>query len=113
MGHLHHKAFEGNEVGRTQWKGEARKMCCENKSAKEAFLPTGTWLDRTNKDTFTAGEVAEAEGCSPRTIQRAVDCGDFGDLPTWTANGSVRIPRLSVIHFHDFSRRRRRERRRP
>lgn len=88
-------------------------MCCENRSATSAFLPTGTWLDRTDKDTFTAQEIADAEGYSVRTVQRAVDRGDFGELPTWGANGSVRIPRLAVIHFQDHSRRKRRARRRP
>lgn len=79
-------------------------MCCENLSLEAAFRPTGTWLDRTKKDTFTAQEVAEAEGCSVRTIQRAVDRDEFGTLP-YPVAGSLRIPRLSVMHFHDYGRR--------
>jgi hypothetical protein len=83
-------------------------MCCDGKSAKQAYAPTGTWLDRTDKDTFTAAEIAAAEGCGTRTILRAIDRGEFGPLVYWVGE-SVRIPRLAVVHFQDGSRQRRRQ----
>ncbi len=81
-------------------------MCCEGRNAKDAFVPTGTWLDRTSQDTFTADDVARADGCDSRTVERAVDRGEYGSLPYWQA-GAVRIPRWAVIHYHDRTRRER------
>ena len=85
-------------------------MCCEGKSAKDSFAPTGTWLDLTSQDTFSASDVAQADGCDARTVERDVDRGEYGDLPYWQA-GSVRIPRLAVMHKHNLSRKKRKDRR--
>lgn len=84
-------------------------MCCENKSARDAYAPTGTWLDRTDNDTFTADQLAAAEGCVPRTIQRRVEEGLYGELPYWSG-GTLMIPRWAVIHSHWLSRQRRKAR---
>lgn len=81
-------------------------MCCEGKNAKDGFAPTGTWLDLTEKDTFTAEEIAAAEGCDARTVQRRVQDGSFGPLPYRGMSGSLRIPRLAIVHYLERGRRR-------
>ena len=78
-------------------------MCCEGKNAKDAYAPSGTWLDRTQQDTFTASDVAAAEGVSVKTVSRLIARGAFGPLVYWVS-ASPRVPRLAIVHFHAWSR---------
>jgi hypothetical protein len=65
-----------------------------------------TWIDQTDKQIFTAEELALAEGVSISTVHNWVNAGLFGD-GWYRAGKAYRITRDGVVRFHVNSRRRR------
>lgn len=65
-----------------------------------------TWIDATDKQIFTADDIALAEGVSISTVHNWVKAGLFGE-GWYRAGRAYRITREGVVRFHVNSRRQR------